>query len=958
VKRAVLILLALTTTLPVQAAVFTVTKTADTLDGACDHDCSLREAVSAANSTEATDVVVVPAGIYVLTRAGAGEDSNASGDLDVTAPLILVGAGAGSTALDGAGLDRVLDVQARAEVFGVTVRNGRVNGNGGGILVRTVGLTPGDLLLRRSVVSGNLAQNGGDGGGIASHSRLEVRESAILENRAKGDGGGIAGIFSLRSSTVSGNAADGSGGGLSFPADQEVTISGSTVAFNRAQVSGGGVYAQRSLFPADVLSRIQGSIVAQNLAAEDPDCHRALSAGYNLIGIRGSCALEPTDRSGTAAAGLSVNISDLTGAFSPTPVHILLDFSPAAGFVPASLCEPADQAGQARSAPCEAGAWEKAEHPVCIPGGSVLCLQNGRFQVSASWTDEGLARDAQAVPLTDDTGNYWFFSPDNLELMVKILDGCTINQRWWVFTSGLTDRGVGLFVQDLATGLTLGYNTPQGTTYPPILDTSAFGCAPAAPAANTATASGEPTDPPAVLAVTKTEDTLDGVCDHDCSLREAVTAANLREGMGVIVLGPGVYTLTREGRGEDQSATGDLDVTDGLLVLGAGAERTVLDGGGIDRVLDVGPSLDLHDVTVRNGRATGPSFFNRTGGGILAFGRLSLVRSLVTANRAELSGGGIYAQHELRVRDSTVSGNQAEEEGGGIYGGFDLDLENVTVSGNQAGERGGGIYLDLDLSVLTHVTITGNSAPEAGGVFVGPLDCQILCPQISLHLDWTVIAGNTAGITPDCGGSPFYVGSRNVVGVREGCGLTIGADREGTLANPLDPRLSALGFHGGPTPTHAPLPGSPVLDLASCPAGRDQRGRPRPDQTLCDAGSVERLPGCQPDEDTLCLGARDRFEVTVRWATKTDDGSGKAVPLALDTGAFWFFQADNLELTVKVLDGCGTNDRYWVFLSGLTDVGVEVTVRDTKTGKTWTHTHAAGKPFQPRLDTSALDVCP
>jgi hypothetical protein len=122
----------------------------------------------------------------------------------------------------------------------------------------------------------------------------------------------------------------------------------------------------------------------------------------------------------------------------------------------------------------------------------------------------------------------------------------------------------------------------------------------------------------------------------------------------------------------------------------------------------------------------------------------------------------------------------------------------------------------------------------------------------------------------------------------------------------------------------------------------------------CDAGAVERLPACQPDGITLCLGTGDRFRVTARWTVRPVNAPARTVPLTLDTGAFWFFDPANLELTVKVVDGCGTNDRFWVFLSGLTDVGVDVTVEDTATGSTWTHSHAAGTPLQPRLDTNAF----
>ena len=113
---------------PAAAAVFFVTKTADTLDGACDADCSLREAIVAANALPGADVIVLGAGTYTLTRAGAGEDAAATGDLDVTGDLSILGAGAASTVLDGGLLDRVLDVAAgvRLEMVGVTVHGGKV----------------------------------------------------------------------------------------------------------------------------------------------------------------------------------------------------------------------------------------------------------------------------------------------------------------------------------------------------------------------------------------------------------------------------------------------------------------------------------------------------------------------------------------------------------------------------------------------------------------------------------------------------------------------------------------------------------------------------------------------------------------------------------------------------------------------------------------------------------------
>src|SRR3989304_3546658 len=66
------------------AAILVVTKTADTADGTCDSDCSLREAIIAANAAAGDDEITVPAGTYTLTIAGKNEDAAATGDLGIT----------------------------------------------------------------------------------------------------------------------------------------------------------------------------------------------------------------------------------------------------------------------------------------------------------------------------------------------------------------------------------------------------------------------------------------------------------------------------------------------------------------------------------------------------------------------------------------------------------------------------------------------------------------------------------------------------------------------------------------------------------------------------------------------------------------------------------------------------------------------------------------------------------
>jgi hypothetical protein len=119
------------------------------------------------------------------------------------------------------------------------------------------------------------------------------------------------------------------------------------------------------------------------------------------------------------------------------------------------------------------------------------------------------------------------------------------------------------------------------------------------------------------------------------------------------------------------------------------------------------------------------------------------------------------------------------------------------------------------------------------------------------------------------------------------------------------------------------------------------------------------VPGpCTPGAETLCLGTGGRFLVSATWTTAQAEGAGQAAGLTLDTGAFWFFGAANLELLVKVLDGCALNGQHWVFAAGLTNVGVTVTVTDTQTGAAKSYNNPAGVPFPPLQDTSAFGTCP
>lgn len=118
-------------------------------------------------------------------------------------------------------------------------------------------------------------------------------------------------------------------------------------------------------------------------------------------------------------------------------------------------------------------------------------------------------------------------------------------------------------------------------------------------------------------------------------------------------------------------------------------------------------------------------------------------------------------------------------------------------------------------------------------------------------------------------------------------------------------------------------------------------------------GRIRNRAVCTPGPETLCLNG-GRFEVKVTWKDFGGlTGSGKAVTQTADTGAFYYFSADNLEMMIKVLDGRQINGHFWVFYGSLSDVEFTLTVTDTITGVVKTYQNAAGT-FASRGDIEAF----
>lgn len=111
----------------------------------------------------------------------------------------------------------------------------------------------------------------------------------------------------------------------------------------------------------------------------------------------------------------------------------------------------------------------------CAQTATTVCLSDARFAVSATWaTNDGKSGQGSAVSLTPDTGYFTFFSSSNVEVVVKVLNACGLNSRYWVFAGGLTNVKVVLTVRDTNTGTVRTYTNPINTAFQPLQDTNAL----------------------------------------------------------------------------------------------------------------------------------------------------------------------------------------------------------------------------------------------------------------------------------------------------------------------------------------------------------------------------------------------------------------------------------------------------------------------------------------------------
>lgn len=398
----------------------------------------------------------------------------------------------------------------------------------------------------------------------------------------------------------------------------------------------------------------------------------------------------------------------------------------------------------------------------------------------------------------------------------------------------------------------------------------------------------------------------DGLCDVGggvCSLRAALTEANASIGNDFISVPAGEYGLSLSGPPEDQNLSGDLDVTDGVVIVGASAADTVIDPSAIDgiyrRIFHVlgGEFSIISSVTLRNGynqgqeEPGGTAIANEsvlwisestiTGGdggqrgtvyntGFLVLDRTNVVDNHASSAVFNDTGGTLIIQKSM-IADNDPSGiNQ-----GGVRNFGNLVVQDSSILRNM-GFYGGGIH-NAGVAVIDRSLIAENLAQQVGGgIFGGNL--VIMNSTVSGNRTGDIVAGitsavlvshstitnNTAlGFAPSIhgiGGSGSVEASiisnnrRESDGVVLNCSanlISLGGNvtdtdcgfTEPTDLSFTDPLLGPLADNGGPTDTHALLLGSPAIDLAvlaGCPSV-DQRGLPRPEigGTQCDSGAFE-----------------------------------------------------------------------------------------------------------------------
>ena len=344
-------------------------------------------------------------------------------------------------------------------------------------------------------------------------------------------------------------------------------------------------------------------------------------------------------------------------------------------------------------------------------------------------------------------------------------------------------------------------------------------------------------------------DENDGYNVGNKSLREALAEAASITGTDVIDFSPELAGTMRLEHGE-------LYIASDVTINGPGVDRLTINARGKGRVFDIAASksVSIGNVTISGGKVSD------NGGGVYNAGILTLDSVAIVGNRAT-GGGGLYSgdSSSVEIRNSTIADNVANWGGGALLQDGTVIISASTFSGNRAAKvdalsgsgTGGGLYLEPYYGTAAEIansTFSGNFADDsAGALLIDDGSTSIVSSTIafngaedgvagglwvvsgSVYVHNSIVALNTVpggGANSDVFGALNTGSSYNIFYAGDGSSDLSGS----TLHNQIqgdDPKLSELGFFGGPTKTHALLAGSPAIDKGKgslTGEAADQRG--------------------------------------------------------------------------------------------------------------------------------------
>lgn len=808
------------------ATTLTVTSTIDAPDqtpgdGVCATAggvCTLRAAIQEANSLAGPDVIIVPAGTYLLTIGGTSEDAAATGDLDITDDLELRGAGALRTIVDAAEIDRVFQVlaPARATVTGITARRGRGDGPGGGFLNNNA------LTITESIVS----ESFGTGGGLYNSGALVISRSAIISNTSGGDqgagqGGGIhqaSGTLVITNTTFSGNSALTGFGGAIYVNSGQVTIASSTIVSNTAANASG-------LANFDTVA-LRGTILANG--GPGANCaFPATSLGQN-VSSETSCGLTGSGDQPSVDPRL-LPLADNGGQ---TLTHALAGDSPARD-QGGSACPIVDQRGIARpqGAACDVGAYELAPtsaSPTPTPSRTVTPAPTNTIRATGTPTitptgtaiPTTTATPTGTLPSTGTPTRTMTPSPTSTAIPTTTATPTGILPSTGTPTSTIPSTPMGtptptatptpegavaqrVYLPLIARSLATATPTPTSTSpTSPATSTatsasSSTGTATAAPSATaTATRTTPPTptgSPAATPTPTRTPIPADLFVDNDNTtgvedgsarnpyktVQQAIDAAS---GRAVIAVAAGTYpqnlrvqnkTVLLYGGYQGGAASDYAGGAGGnFSVRDPAANPSHLQGNGQDSVItlvEAGTSI-LDGFRVTGGSRSVDVLPSCLGGGLYVTGGAPTLSNNVIENNntcpaaqtgQEMVGGGIYASGaDIAILDNLIRNNTSGRGAGIAINGGNVVIRGNTVQGNVGlSDHGGGLYIFSPNAEISRNRIVGNEIGRALGYGWGG-GIMIFNQGAFATLSYNLITANYA---PSVGSAVFIDDGARVV---------------------------------------------------------------------------------------------------------------------------------------------------------------------------------------------------